>query len=305
MKIVKTDVCYTYTICEEAINRLKNVYPFIETGMAGRSVLGKNLSYLKIGTGKYKVFINAAHHALEWITTPLVLWFCEDFLQNHVKKGMFLGEDTEKIMEDCALFVVPMVNPDGVDLVNIGFDESNLFYEELKKWENMGVDFRNTWKANIRGVDLNRNYPAEWEKSKRQEEGWGITLPAPTRFGGNAPLSEPETAAMVQFSKKSSFDLVMAYHTQGQEIYWLYKYNDNQKAEMLARKFGELSGYAIQENPSEAAFAGYKDWFIDCYGKPGFTIEAGLGENPLPICDFDQIYKENAPMMLAAMTSYR
>ena len=30
-------------------------------------------------------------------------------------------------------------------------------------------------------------------------------------------------------------------------------------------------------------FAGYKDWFIQYYDRPGYTIEVGLGQSPLPL----------------------
>lgn len=46
------------------------------------------------------------------------------------------------------------------------------------------------------------------------------------------------------------------------------------------------------------ALLGYKDWFIQIYNRPGYTIEAGLGENPLPISQFDKIYKDNIGILI-------
>ena len=46
------------------------------------------------------------------------------------------------------------------------------------------------------------------------------------------------------------------------------------------------------------ALLGYKDWFIQIYNRPGYTIEAGLGENPLPISQFDIIYKDNIGILI-------
>ena len=45
------------------------------------------------------------------------------------------------------------------------------------------------------------------------------------------------------------------------------------------------SGYALEDSPYASGHAGFKDWFILEYDKPGYTIECGLGENPLPISE--------------------
>ena len=58
------------------------------------------------------------------------------------------------------------------------------------------------------------------------------------------------------------------------------------------------SGYTVENVPFNSSFAGYKDWFIQDYNKPGFTIEAGIGQNPLPISQFDEIYKNNLGILI-------
>ena len=57
-------------------------------------------------------------------------------------------------------------------------------------------------------------------------------------------------------------------------------------------------GYLLAETPYNSSFAGYKDWFIQDFNKPGYTIEAGLGENPLPISQFEQIYNDNLGILV-------
>ena len=51
-----------------------------------------------------------------------------------------------------------------------------------------------------------------------------------------------------------------------------------------------------------SGYAGYKDWFIMNYDRPGYTVEAGLGENPLPMSQFAQIYEDNKEILLGGMT---
>ena len=66
----------------------------------------------------------------------------------------------------------------------------------------------------------------------------------------------------------------------------------------IAKKFSELSGYKIANVPYNSSFAGYKDWFLQEYRRPGYTIEAGLGENPLPINQFNEIYNDNIGILV-------
>ena len=98
-----------------------------------------------------------------------------------------------------------------------------------------------------------------------------------------------------------NFKLVIAYHTQGQEIYWKFLNYIPYNAKYIAEQFSEASGYAIAEVPYESSFAGYKDWFLQTYNKPAYTIEAGLGENPLPISQFDKIYADNIGILILGM----
>ena len=111
-------------------------------------------------------------------------------------------------------------------------------------------------------------------------------------------MSEPETQAVARFTRIHDFGLVIAYHTQGEVIYWNYLDMAPNTALPIAQEFSALTGYAVSENPYEAAYAGYKDWFIKIFNNPGYTFETGRGKNPLPISQFDQIYSDNEEALL-------
>jgi len=298
--VVFTDIDYTYEIMERDIGGLKARYPFIEVGVAGQSVLGKNLYYIRLGRGPVEVFYNGAHHSLEWITAPLLMKFIENFSRAYSTGSNIRGYNVRDIWNRSSIYIVPMVNPDGVDLVLEGLSPENPYYQQLLRWNDTGLPFSQVWNANIRGVDLNRNYPASWEQAKAQEPALGIDGPGPTRYGGPSPLSEPETQAMVNFTRQHNFKLVIAYHTQGRVIYWLYKNIIPPRALQIAQIFANATGYTVSYTPYEAAYAGYKDWFIEVYRRPGYTFEVGIGRNPLPITQFDTIYRENEEVMLLA-----
>lgn len=298
--IVDTNVDYTYGIMESDIKALKARYPFIQVGIAGKSVLGKNLYYIRLGSGPNEVFYNGAHHALEWITTPLLMKFIEDFSKAYSEGSEIKGYNIRDIWNRSSIYIMPMVNPDGVDLVINGLQRNNPYYNDLIKWNMGSTDFSKNWQANIRGVDLNHNYNASWYESKISEESYGVYGPGPTRYGGPYPESEPESRNVADFTRRHNFRLILAYHSQGEVIFWTYRDIIPPGAREIGELFSKVSGYELSEPYGIASYAGYKDWFISEYRRPGFTIEVGKGTNPLPISQFDEIYKDNIEILLLA-----
>jgi g-D-glutamyl-meso-diaminopimelate peptidase len=226
--------------------------------------------------------------------------FIEDFAKAYSVGGSIRGYNIRNIYNYSSIYIVPMVNPDGVNLVTYWPNYPSLAYQQAAQLNTTGLPLPRVWKANIRGVDLNLNYPAEWERSKQIQIEEGITEPAPRDFGGDAPLSEPESSAMVNFTNQNKFRLVMAYHTQGEVIYYQFENYAPPESLPIAQQFSEVSGYDVIDIPGEAAYAGYKDWFLQEYRRPGYTIEAGRGVNPLPISQFPRIYNDNEEMLLLA-----
>lgn len=299
--VVDTNINYTYGIMERDIAGLKARYPFLETGVAGKSVVGRDLYYLRLGNGPNQVFYNASHHSLEWITSPLLMKFTEEFLRSYVQGSqMSRGYNPREIWNRSSIYIMPMVNPDGIELVLDGLRPNNPDYENLIRWNNGSTDFSTNWQANNHGVDLNHNYNAGWEISKELEEQYGITGPGPTRYGGPAPVSEPETQTVVNFTNSHNFRLVLAYHSQGEIIYWEFMDLTPPESRGIGEAFSRASGYSLAQTEGIASYAGYKDWFIQDYRRPGYTIEVGRGRNPLPISQFDQIYSDNLELLLLA-----
>ncbi|HRR90561.1 MAG TPA: M14 family metallocarboxypeptidase, partial [Eubacteriales bacterium] len=270
-----------------------------EVGSAGKSSLGRDLTYIRLGTGPNQVFYNGAHHSLEWITSPLLMKFIEEFSRAYVLgETMSFGYNPRSIWNASSIYIIPMVNPDGVDLVLNGLSPANPNYNNLIRWNNGSADFSANWQANNNGVDLNHNYNAAWQLSKDAEAAYGVTGPGPTRYSGTAPESEPESRAVADFTRAHDFRLVIAYHTQGRVIYWDFMDMAPPEARIIAQAFSRASGYALDQTEGIASYAGYKDWFIQDFARPGFTIEVGLGVNPLPISQFDTIYAENLQVLL-------
>lgn len=298
-RVVNTNVDYTYSLLEKDIEELKSKFTFLEKGTIGKSVLGKNLYYVKLGNGKNNVFINGAHHSLEWITSVVLMKFIEDFCRNYKDNTNILNYNLQDIWDRSSIYIVPMINPDGVDLVLNGLDHIEENYrQKLIEWNDSSHDFSDKWQANIRGVDLNHNYDASWDEYILCQAKYNITGPRYTRYAGEHPESEPESKAVADFTRDKCFDLVLALHSQGKEIYWDYNNLATDSSREIGEKFAESSGYLLTSPGGVASFTGFKDWFIDQYRKPGFTIEVGKGKNPLPISQFDEIYSDLLELLL-------
>ncbi len=285
---------YDYNAMSQDIRTLQKIYPFLLRESIGNSVLGKEIPGLFIGNGQKRVHFNASFHANEWITTSVVMTFVNDYLLSLTNNSPIRGRYTLPLYFQTNLNIVPMVNPDGVDLVLNGLPANETVRNNLLQWNNGSTDFSG-WKANINGVDLNDQFPADWELERERNP----QTPGPRDYGGESPLSEPESIAMAELTRERDFARVLAFHTQGQVIYWGFQGLEPPESEQLANEFARVSGYEpIQTIDS---YAGYKDWFIQDWRRPGFTVELGLGTNPLPISQFDEIYQEALGIFLAAL----
>lgn len=304
--LVPTDRMYSSELNRAVTDALQERYPFILKGSIGKSVMGREIPFLRIGTGQTAVFYNASFHANESITTPVLLKFAEEYADAVATGRNFYGTDVSWLYHTFQLYLVPMVNPDGVDLAN-GMLTEGPSYELAKQiGENYpDIPFPSGWKANIEGIDLNLQFPAGWENARETKFAQGYVSPAPRDFVGEAPLTAPESLAVYEFTRQHDFSLILAYHTQGEVIYWKYLDYEPEKSYAIARYFGAVSGYTVEETPAESGYAGYKDWFIQEYNRPGYTIEVGRGVNPLPMSQFPGIYEANKGILLGGMTQLK
>ena len=149
---------------------------------------------------------------------------------------------------------------------------------------------------------MNLNYPAGWLQAREIKFSQGFTTPGPRDYVGRAPLNQFETRALAGYTEFIDPALVLAYHSQGKEIYWSFQDIFVEGARELGEQFAQLSGYTLTEPAFNSSFAGYKDWFIQNFRKPGYTIEVGRGVNPLPLSQFDEIYRDNLGILVLAAT---
>ena len=299
MPIVNTEVPITAASCERMIREIVRMYPFCRTETIVSTAFQRPISTLVIGTGPRKVLFTAAHHANEWITALLLLKYAEDLAEAIQGDGILFGQKARDLANAVTIYMIPMVNPDGVDLVVGAIQPGNIQYDLAQRLARNypTIPFPIGWKANLLGVDLNLNYPAGWLQAREIKFAQGYTQPGPRDYVGRAPLNQLETRALAEFTEFLDPALVLAYHSQGKEIYWQFRDYFVPGARELGEVMARVSGYELADTPYESSFAGYKDWFIQNFRRPGYTVEVGSGENPLPLSQFPEIYRDNVPLL--------
>ena len=267
------------TVCRE-IRWLTGRYRALKAFPIGKSVMGREIGALCIGNPRSAVTFVGGIHGLEWLTVSLMLRFCHEFIHALETGGQVSDIHVGRAMRNRSLVIIPCLNPDGVEIA---------LHEESPAWQ-----------ANANGVDINHNFDAGWKLLREMELGHGIDGPAPTRYGGPHPNSEPETRAAVTFCMAWQPRSLYTFHSQGEEIYYHYGKHTPNRSRFIAHVLASSSGYTVSRPEGLASHGGFKDWFIEKFHRPGFTIEIGRGKNPLPLSQLEPVYGQIREMMMIA-----
>ncbi len=271
------------------IYNIKRAYPFVNCSVCGRTLAGRAIFSLSIGRAENPVLLTGGYHAQEWITSLVLLRFFECICQSISKREDFCSVNVAGALQGRSLIVVPCVNPDGVEIALRGPNAAG-GYSQLVQSISEGC--LKNWNSNARGVDINHNFDAGWKTLRQMEIESGILGPSPRQYGGTSPESEPETEAITRLCRLRKPRHALAVHSQGEEIYWQYGDCMPKNSEKMAKLFSAASGYELVMNDGLASHGGFKDWFICEMMRPAFTIEAGKGQNPLPLDDFEKIFND-------------
>ena len=280
-KIVNAaDKKYSYNDMKRDLKKLENAYGSIfKVDIAGKSLDKRNLYYVTLGNAKAKktVYVETSVHAREYMNTKFIMNVIEDYCRGYDSKK-YQGKKYSKIFNNVKMVIMPMVNPDGVTISQYGPKKirNATLRKNLYKIAK-GFSFKE-WKANARGVDINRNYA----------EGFN-------RKGAKAPVSEPETKAQISVVEKVKPNVVICYHQAGEVMYHL---NHTKLSNMLYSmthythvlsgkvKYGTFSDYLDDRN------------ILNC------TLETGLVPAPVKNRQYKKIYKTNKNVLVAIAKMY-
>ena len=241
----------------DVYQKVKDFYKSVKTEkrIIGKSLFGRDIFAVKVGESTPVGIAQYAIHGREYITAELAI--------SHFERGVFRG----------SIWLIALVNPDGALLSQKGISTVKNKRQKAKLLHLNGSEDFSLWKANGRGVDLNVNFPARWGTGAKN-----VRIAGAENYIGPFPCSEPESASLKAFTEEINPDYTVSYHTKGEEIYWYFYQSahtcmrDRRLAEALSRS----TGYPLADAGNSAG--GYKDWCIQRFQIPAFTIEAG-GEN--------------------------
>ncbi len=286
---------YSYNDMENDLQKLSNIYgDLLEIKTIGESVMGKNIYAVRLGNGQEdsNIMIEASHHAREWIASNLTMKKLDRYAQAYVRDEKIGEYRVRDVLAEVGIWFIPMVNPDGVMLHQEGLDGIPEKYHD--EFIDYNIDWAGTdfylWKANINGVDLNRQYPADWAESDCTGARFAMN------FKGEDPLSEPEAKAVYEFTNQIDPLITLSYHSRGQVIFWFYHNEYLERDQKIGNNLSELTGYDLYPPRPDYKGANFNDWFIQEYDRPGYIIELVpfTGEEQIEELDYlEEEWKNN------------
>jgi g-D-glutamyl-meso-diaminopimelate peptidase len=288
--IIEGDRIYSFDEMEKDLFLLKERFP-IELQSIGKSEKGRDLWAARLGKGEKSLLLVGTHHGREWMTTSLLMKMLEKYAIAY-KQGEKLGSYSPQLLDEVSIWFVPMINPDGVSIQQGNLSRLS-FTEKIAIWQMNTYSFNwIRWKANAKGVDLNRQYPAGWNTVTAEVE-----KPSYQFYKGRRPFEAKEVQALSSFTQNIKPLIAVSYHTSGREIFWYYQNKRKHviRDYMLAKKTAQLTRYKLSMPENHAMGSGFTDWFITEFERPAMTIELSylVDETEPPLSVFPEEWQRN------------
>ncbi len=301
---------YSYDEMVQDIQLLQAAYPGrIQANVIGTSHDGRNIYELIIGNvnAPEHILIQGGIHAREYMTPLLMMRQIETALVSY-DTGVYDGMRLADMFNQVALHCIPMSNPDGIALSEFGLQAIRSDFLKQTVLTCYAQDtaqgrtsqpleiYLQRWKANAAGVDLNQNFPANWENVQTS-----ATMISYTGYKGTAPLSEPESQALASMENRYPWAATISYHSMGNIIYWdsnTSRAKDTSLA--LAQTVAAVTGYTLDGSDGRG---GFKDWMQSKENQPipGVTIEVGGVTCPMPVSEYTYVWNQNKAVLFQAM----
>ena len=290
---------YTYQEMQVDLNSLKATYPKMQMDVLGNTIDGRQLYHVVVGnpSAPHKILVHGGIHAREYISSQVVMREIVALLEMQQNGWLYHGQSVATLLQNTCIHFVPMVNPDGITLVQGGIDALNTQAAKTMVMSMAAQDqvtdlatYLRKWKNNINGVNLNRNFDAFWQEATPK-----VDHPSNMFYKGTGPESEVESKALANLCRQLMPDYTISYHTQGRVIYWYFGETGNYKAkgQYLANVVHQNTGYTISDTWSQTDAAGFKDWAVQKLDIPSVTIELGRGTSPVDESQITQMWTEN------------
>ena len=238
----------------------------------GRSWLCRNLYCLRIGSGPKKLLFVADYAANDYHCGQYLLRWAQELGAAAERGGSYMNYNVKNLCAKNSIYILPMPNPDGVDLVVNGLKKDNPFFERVKKI-NPTLNFSD-WQANLRGVDLVRNHDGGWMDGKMQERQRRLFAPAKSGYGGEYPESELESSSIGYFIRKLIPDSVFLINRGSGEICCDYNGVAPKDSRKTAAVLAKYSNFGLSESMKKQSlyFSTLKNWIIELFDLPCYDV---------------------------------
>lgn len=273
-RVVNYTKAYTSNDVYRDIGLIAKQYPnIVSVSSAGKSTQGQDLALVKLGRGPKKALITAGIHSREHLTITFTMLCLEEYAAAYYSQsGDYGGYNMKDMLDRYTLYIVPMMNPDGTDVVT-------KFTNPLYNYTGSRMEF----KSNANGVNLNRNFPFYW--SQITDGGASTKYTDVQKYKGPSAGSEAETKAIMNLCKQNRFEWLFSMHLRGNCIYWRDTASGTVPNDWaLTQKLVNKCGYWAVETSTEINDfgGGLENWFRGAYNRPGFCIELVPSNIPSP-----------------------
>ena len=301
---------YTYEQMQADLQTLCSRYPDqLSLSVFGTSVDGRDLYCVRLGSSAAQrcILVQSTIHGREYMNTMLTMKLLEYYLY-YYDTGFYDGVRYADIFEDTAVYIVPMLNPDGASISQSGLNglrsealrqQVRQIYQQdttIDQNEMSFSEYLRKWKSHANGVDLNRNFA----------KGFGVqsnhTAPGHEKYQGPQPESEPETQSIIRLAASlPGLQGTLSFHSYGSMLYWECDQTGSYRrlCYNYAQLMRDLTGYRILGADGVPFMGSFADHVIS-RGIPNVTIETGNVNTPLPLSEFNRIFAETRQTIAAA-----
>lgn len=295
--IMDFDQPMDYTQLMEYLNVISERYPFVGITGLGETIMGRTIPCITVGEGERSVLYVGGECATEWMTTVWLLRFLNEFCELYQNDGKAFHYSIKYLFSTRRIYILPMLNPDGIEYQIHGVPEDHILYDRLLAMNGGSNDF-STWQANARGVDLSCNYSSGFTSHKAQEAERGISNGAPYGFGGQMPESEPEIGSLCNFIRyHQNINAVVSLHTEGEKIFYTHGQKSAPRSQTVGSALSRVSGFHLVSPKENTENRGLTDWCIDELNIPAFSIACSKGAAPLGLGDWFRVYMRIREML--------
>ena len=267
---------HSYFEIKRLISAIAAKYPFIGVGSIGKSSAGREIPVLSLGAaGDFTLFITGDDPSCR-ITTLMLLKFIAELSEKISAGEQMCGINIRKAMFGRGVAILPLLNPDGFEIALRRENGCGAMAHKISRL--CGGDY-SKWRANLRGVELSRNFFPGFEQRRCEERAKSISGPRFEGFSGYRPESEPETTALADFCRSKNVRQLINLSAYGQTVMYSGNPTAPPRSVKMAEVMAAVTSFTVTPPISNLDF-GIGDWFTYEFNRPAISVKIGAGSAP-------------------------